>query len=58
MCDIGLTPCCLLAFRNRLATQFLNQDDKIGIPVVLQGVLGCRMAGIMKMSSVLSLRVD
>ena len=24
--------CCLLALRNRLATQFLNQDDKRGIP--------------------------
>ena len=36
MCEVGLTPCCLLAFRNRLATQLLNQDDKIGIPGALQ----------------------
>ena len=37
MCEVGLTPCCLLAFRHRLATQILNQKDKRGIPKVFQG---------------------
>ena len=37
MCEVGLHPCCLLAFRHRLATQILNQKDKRGIPKVFQG---------------------
>ena len=38
---LGLTPCCLLALRHRLATQFLNQDDRRGIPGGLQDAPWC-----------------
>ena len=42
LCEVGHHPCCLLALRNRLATQTLNQKDKRGMSRGSEDGLWCQ----------------